>query len=296
MQTSVPWDDVHLFLVLYRSRTMGDAAHTLGVNISTVSRRLNSLEASLEAVLFERGRDGLRATAAAEALLLAAEQAEGAVASFANAVDTLERDVSGTVRIACPPDMAEVVILPVLHEVLQDHPHLHIQIAPGEAVLDLARREADVAVRIVRPTRGDLVSRRVMTVTWTPAASPELAAHLGDVTDLEAVPWIGWGPGYADAPASRWLDGSSLQPRLQTARLRTQIAAAQAGLGVALVPHTSLDHYGLVPITIRLPAGDPSERLPRSDVFMVTHRTLRAVPRVKVVWEALLNHLQSRFG
>ena len=108
------------------------------------------------------------------------------------------------------------------------------------------------------------------------------------------MPWIGWGPRFAHAPSSQWLDRFSLEPTLETDSIRTQIAAAQAGLGVALVPHPSVEHYGLA----RVALGDlePQERLPRNDIFMVTHRTLRSVPRVRVVWEALLADLEQRFG
>ncbi|MEN0061190.1 MAG: LysR family transcriptional regulator [Myxococcota bacterium] len=292
--TSFPWDDVQLFLVLYRSRTMGEAAKTLRVNISTVSRRLTALEDALDTALFERGRDGLSPTKAAEELLVAAEQTEAAVASFANAVDGLERDVSGTVRIACPPDMADVVLLPVLRKLLAVHPRLRVVLSPGEATVDLVRREADLAVRTVRPTRGDLVARRVFTISWVPAASPATAERLGVVEDLGSVPWIGWGPRFARAPASQWLARFSLEPVLETDSIRTQIAAAQAGLGVALVPHPNVEHYGLVRVT--LGGLEPQERLPQNEIFMVTHRTLRSVPRIRVVWEALLTDLEQRFG
>ncbi|MEM6929103.1 MAG: LysR family transcriptional regulator, partial [Myxococcota bacterium] len=264
------------------------------VNISTVSRRLVALEDALEATLFDRGREGLSATSAAEELLVAAEQTEAAVASFANAVDGLERDVTGTVRIACPPDMADVVVLPLLRDLLVAHPGLRVVISPGETIVDLARREADLAVRTIRPTRGDLVARRVLTIRWVPATDPASAARIGALGDLTSVRWIGWGPHNARSPTSRWLARYALEPVLQTDSTRTQIAAAQAGLGVALVPHPSVEHYGLA--RVKLADVEPAESLPRNDVFMVTHRTLRTVPRVRVVWESLVSSMATRFG
>ena len=292
-RTRFPWDDVQLFLVLYRSRTMGEAAEALRVNISTISRRLSALEEALDATLFDRGRDGLSPTQAAEQLLVAAEQTEAAVASFANVVDGLEREVSGTVRIACPPDMADVVVLPVLRELLAEHPGLRVVLSAGEAIVDLGRREADLAVRTVRPTRGDLIARRAMTLTWVPATDPASAGRWGGVEDLRSVPWIGWSSRYDHTPASQWLTRFSLQPVLEVDSIRTQIAAAQAGLGVALVPQPSVEHYGLA--RLELADLEPQQRLPRNDVFMVTHRTLRTVPRVRVVWDALLANLQARW-
>ncbi|HJL50401.1 MAG TPA: LysR family transcriptional regulator, partial [Polyangiaceae bacterium LLY-WYZ-15_(1-7)] len=108
------WDDVRLFLALCRSRTLGEAAQALGVDGSTVSRRLAALEESLGASLFDRGRSGVAATAAADALLPVAEEIEHGMARFAGAAEALERDVSGLVRVACPPDAAEVLIAPAL--------------------------------------------------------------------------------------------------------------------------------------------------------------------------------------
>src|SRR5512139_1129317 len=88
---SLRWDDVRLFLALCRSRTTAHAARALGVDSSTVSRRLSALETSLSATLFERGRDGIAPTKAAEDLMPVAEEIEHAMARFANAADGLER-------------------------------------------------------------------------------------------------------------------------------------------------------------------------------------------------------------
>ncbi len=80
---------------------------------------------------------------------------------------------------------------------------------------------------------------------------------------------------------------------LRTDHLVTQLAAARAGLGVALVPHPSIAHYGLVPLPFADPEGEARRSCPSQDLYLVTHRTLRRVPRVKVVWEALLASLQQ---
>ena len=100
------WDDVRLFLALCRSRTVGGAAKSLGVDASTVSRRLAALEEKLAATLFDRGRDGTAPTKAAEDLMPVAEEIEQGVARFAGAAERLEREASGLVRITCPPDVA----------------------------------------------------------------------------------------------------------------------------------------------------------------------------------------------
>jgi DNA-binding transcriptional LysR family regulator len=284
--SGLPWDDVRLFLVLYRSRTMGEAAAALEVNTSTVSRRLVGLEEALDARLFERGREGLRPTQAGEALLPAAELVEQGVAGFAHAVDGLEREVSGLVRLACPPDVAVVVVLPALPALLARYPGLRIELKADEATVDLNRREADLALRVVRPERGDLVMRRVLAVAWVPAASASLAARLDALEDPAAAPWIGWGPGFGDAPPARWLRALGVEATLATDSLPTQLAAAAAGIGVALLPAPSVAHYGLVPIAGA--AWDTLPPRPEMELYLVTHRVLRSVPRVRAVWDALV--------
>lgn len=292
---ALAWDDVRLFLALCRARTVGDAARSLGIDPSTASRRLATLEEALAATLFSRSRDGITPTQAAEDLLAAAEQVEQGVARFANAVDGLEREVSGVVRMTCPGDVADVVVVPLLRELLARHPELRIELDAGESVLDVNRRETDLALRTVRPTRGDLVVTRVAIARWLAVAAPELAARLGAVRAWGDAPWIGWGERFAAAPAARWLaeHAADVVPVLRSDRLTTQIAAVRAGLGVALVPAPSLAHYGLVPLAL-----DPSLRAaaaswPADELFLVTHRALRDVPRVRVVWDALVDALRT---
>jgi DNA-binding transcriptional LysR family regulator len=278
------WDDVRLFLVLYRSRTMTQAARALGVNASTVSRRLVILEEALDTVLFERGRDGLHPTPAADELLPTAEVVEQGVAQFANVADALERDVAGVVRVTCPPDVADVIVLPVLRVLLPKHPNLRVTLEPGETTVDLNRREADLALRIVRPTRGDLIVRRVMSVTWRLAATASLAKRLSPLGDLSAAPWIGWGERMRSVPASRWLEAQAASgPVLRTDSMNTQIAAAKAGLGVALLPDPTIEHHRLTPVPI-----DGAADCPEDELFLVTHRALRNVPRIRVLWDALV--------
>lgn len=290
MAESLVWDDVRLFLVLYRARTMTEAAARLGVNASTASRRLVQLEEALDMALFERGRNGLRPTPAADNLLPTAEIAEQGVHEFASVADSLERDVAGVVRMTCPSDVADVIVLPILQRLFKRHPELRVALDPGEAMVDLNRHEADLALRVVRPTRGDLVVKHLLSVEWQPATSAALAARLRPVRNLSELPWIGWGERLRNTPASRWLEEHACaDPVLRTDSLNTHIAAAKAGLGVALVPAPSVEHYRLT--ALPLPRSTPS--VPRDDLFLLTHRTLRSVPRIRVVWDAIMEHFEA---
>ena len=290
------WDDVRLFLALCRSRTVAAAARALRVDASTVSRRLAALEEVLAATLFDRGRDGISATKAAEDLMPVAEQIEEAMTRFTSAAEGLEREVSGLVRITSPPDTAEVVLVPLLPELLRRHPALQVDLAPGEALLDLTRREADLALRTVRPVRGDLVVTRLFTVRWILAAAPKLARALGSLRSWTDAPWVSWGERLAQAGPARWharyVRGA--EPAVRSDSLRLQIAAVATGAGVALVPAPSVEPYGLVPVKIGSALRAAAAEWPTDELYLVTHRALRDVPRVRVVWDLLLERLGDR--
>lgn len=283
------WDDVRLFLALSRARTVGEAAKSLGVDASTASRRLAELESVLAVTLFARSRDGIAATKAAEDLLLAAEEVEQGVAHFTNTVDGLEREIAGLVRLTCPRDAAEIVVAPMLGRLLAEHPRLRVELNPGESVLDLTRGEADLALRVVRPTRGDLVMTKVTSASWVVAATPRLASELGVLRAWRDARWVGWSERYAGVPAARWLAKhlGAVEPVVRSDNLTTQIALVRAGCGLALVPRPSVEHYGLVPVKLAKGLRAAAAELPCDDLYLVTHRALRDVPRVRIVWEAL---------
>jgi DNA-binding transcriptional LysR family regulator len=291
-----PWDDVRLFLALCRARSVGGAARTLGVDASTVSRRLAALERAVGATLFDRGREGIAPTAAALDLRPVAEEIEAGMARFARAAEGLERAPEGLVRIACPADVAEVLLAPLLSDLLARHPALRVELDPGEAVRDLARREADLALRTVRPSGGDLVITRLREVRWVLVAAPALARSLGALRAWGDAPWISWGEARSGLAPARWLarHARGVEPRLRSDSLRLHIALAASGAGVALVPEPSAAHYGLVPVRLGPRLGEDAVAWPVDELFLVTHRALRKVPRVAVVWDLLVESAGGR--
>jgi DNA-binding transcriptional LysR family regulator len=290
------WDDVRLFLALCRNRTVGDAAAAIGVDSSTVSRRLQALEEALGATLFDRGRDGTTATEAAEDLMPIAEEIEAGMMRFTNAAEGLEREATGLTRITCPPDVAQVVIAPLLADLFARHPGLRVAIDPGEAVLDLTRREADLALRTVRPTRGDLIVTKLVDAPWVLVGSPKLAKSLGTLRAWSDAPWVASGERLSHIPAARWFAAhvKGVEPLVRSDSLTVQLATVTQGVGVALVPEPSVEHFGLVPIKLGPKLRDDAAEWPVDELFLVTHRALRDVPRVRVVWDLLVSRLSRR--
>jgi len=289
------WDDVRLFLALCRARTVGEAAAALGVDASTVSRRLVALEEAVKATLFERNREGIAPTKASEDLMPVAEEIEEHMIRFANAAEGLEREASGLVRVACPPDVASVLVVPLLRELLARHPHLRVQLDAAEPVVDLTRREADLALRTVRPARGDLVVTRLATARWVLAAAPPLARKLGRLRAWTDAPWIGWGERLSELGPARWLAKHvRAPPVVRSDHLAVQLAAAVAGVGVVLVPSQTASHHGLVPVPVGPALRSAAEEWPADELFLVTHRALRNVPRIRVVWDLLVERASER--
>lgn len=295
-RTDLAWDDVRLFLALYRSATASAAARMLGVDTSTVSRRLAAMERTLATALFDRGRSGIMPTQAARELVPIAEEIEGAMLRFATTADGLERDIAGVVRITCPTDVAEVVIAPLLPALLRKHPLLRVDIDADESLVDLARREADLALRVVRPTEGDLIVTRLATVRWTPAASPAFVRALGSLRAWHDVPWIGWGERLAHVPAARWARKHlrGVDPVIRSNSLRVQLAIATAGVGVVLAPERTVPQIGLVPVKLGARLRQAAHELPVDELYLVIHRALRNVPRVRAVRDVLIAELGER--
>src|SRR3954447_16362980 len=170
------WSDVRHFLEVSRAGTLAAAARKLKVDDTTVGRRVAALERELGAKLFERTPDGLVLTAAGEAMRAAGEEMEQAALRGEQRVVGTDRAASGLVRVATTEMLGRTVVLPAIRKLRETHPQIRVELNTGVARLDLARREADIALRYVRPESGALVSRRIVRVAFTAYASPEYLA------------------------------------------------------------------------------------------------------------------------
>lgn len=285
---ALPWDDVQLFLSLMRTRRLAATGGQLSVDTSTVSRRLARLEATLGLPLFDRTRAGLEPTAAAHRLLPSAEEMERASHAFTRELDGFEREVEGAVRLSVPPGVAEAFVAPVLARLLARHPKLRVELDASTRQLDLARREADLAVRTVRPTGGPLVRQLLTKARWVPMATPELVATWGRLRRWDDVPWVGWGFELTRLHAARWLaERTKREPVLRTNNFSAQVGALRSGLGAALVPEPYAPVLGLSPLQLSKGLTADARTLPVDELWLVTHEALRRVPRVAATWDFL---------
>src|SRR5262249_45899379 len=152
------WEDIRTFLAVARAGTLAAAGRVLGVDYTTIGRRVRALERELGLTLFERVRDRWVLTEPAEDLRQAAERMEdGAIALERRALGS-DRTVSGVLRIATTDALAQVLVLPAIRAMHDRHPDVRAHLLTGPARLNITRREADVGVRYIRPDAGELVS------------------------------------------------------------------------------------------------------------------------------------------
>lgn len=289
------WDDLELVLALARAGSLAGAGARLGVNTSTVGRRLDALEGSLGVHLFDRSPTGMAVTELAESLVPIAETIERSVADALRLVEHRETDPEGSVRITAPPGIANWFIAPRLVRLRERYPKLTVELDAAIGYADLTRREADLALRATRPRSGDLVSVRLAEAASVIVAARAVVERVGPVDRLDALDWITWGPDLAGLPEARWItanvDAHAIV--LRTSSMDAQIQAVQAGLGAMLIGQPFADWIGLaeVPITSGLARRLPTR--PTGSLWLVGHRALRDVPRVRAVWEFLVEEARS---
>jgi DNA-binding transcriptional LysR family regulator len=289
MQNAFSWDDVPVFLALWRKRTLSAAAASLRVNASTVGRRLSALEASLGARLFDRTPNGVSPTQAAEQLVDRALAVETAALGLAGAVSGFEVLAEGTVRLTAPPAVAEQFVAPALPRLRRRYPRLALELDASIGYADLTRREADLGLRLFRPTSGDLVAVKVADEPSIMAGSRAMKAREA-LKALGDVPWITWDASLGHLAEARWV-AEQVPPAavvLRTNSIEAQLTAVERGLGVVLVSRGLARRRGLVEVKLGklLQAALPPR--PLTSLWLVGHQALRNVPRVAAVWTFIL--------
>lgn len=288
------WDLVRVFLDVARTGRLAGAAERVGLDVSTVSRRLDRLEDELGLTLFERGTTGVVLTAAGEKLVPAAEDMARAIGELGVALDAVEAEAEGVVRLTAPPGVADAFVAPALVRFHARHPKVRVDLDASVGYADLTRGEADLALRARRPDRGDLVTQRLVTTRSIPATSPAYAAELGALRATADARWIAWGHDLAQIPEARWLTAHVADPPvLRTSSFTAQLNAAASGLGVALAPEPYLDRFGLAPVRAGRKLAAAWAALPVGELWLVGHVALRRVPRVAALWQFVTEELSG---
>lgn len=286
------WDDARYFLAVCRAGTFTAAARALGVEQSTVSRRVAALEVGLGQRVFERAGSALTLTALGEALIPHAEQLEAQVVAMRTLADGQARGVEGLVRVATTAALAEWLVTPCLMEVMAAHEGLSVQVLTGVHTLELARLEADIALRFARPKAGELVARKAGELETCVVAHRDYVASVGG--ELERASWIVVEPEAGPRPEAAFVRARlSKRARWQTNDYALQVEWLRQGLGAAVVPSLLTQRFEEL---VCWPGARLPEPAPVLELFLVTPKTLRSLPRIDVVWRALERGLARWLG
>ena len=272
--------DLPLILALSRERTLAGAAERLDVDLSTVFRRLNALEKRLRVRLFDRSARGYQLTAAGERAAGAAERVETELLSLDREISGRDQQLSGRLRVTASETLSHSVLPGLFARFHAEHPRIELILTIDNRIMDLSRREADVALRVRRPTDAGLFGRRLTGVAW---AFYGPAQQTGGNLRRESGSYnfgrhtvIGW-----DEPtriiASDWLAEHVPPERIgyRCNSLVNQLVAVSAGLGIALLPCYLADRD---PAVRRVSGVLPDLT---SELWIVTHQDLKNTARIR---------------
>ncbi|MGF1545468.1 MAG: LysR family transcriptional regulator [Parvularculaceae bacterium] len=271
------WDDARYFLAAYRGGSLLAAARALGVSHTTVARRLARIERKTGVALFVATASGLAPTDAARAAAPEADAVETAARAFRQRIEGAARDGSGRLIVTTVDGLAPTLSRAIATYAAQ-RPGACVVLDPSNDARDLARREADVAVRLSNAPDEALFGRRVGAVDYAPFVAPSLAADAAP----EAIPWILWDEALGANAAERWYTewSGGRGPVARTTQATAMLALVAAGVGGAALP---------VPIgrAASLTMIGPPIRGFRTDVWCLCHGDMRCTPRIRTFMDAV---------
>lgn len=270
------WDDLKVLLAVADERSVRNAAAVLGIHHSTVTRRLDQFEERLEVLLFDRTPGGLRINDHGSSVVEHGRRIAREMESLERNFGGLDQRLTGDIRLTLPDVMASHLLSADLARFCAGHPDITVELIPTHAALDIARRDADIAVRVTDSPPEHLVGRSLGRYS--------VAAYARRDAPMPGT-WIGTrGDDVRDATwRAQFCPGATVVMRCDGALAR--LGAVQAGTGASMLPCGLAD---LQPELVRLPPAVPVDA---GEIWMLTHPDLRSAARVR----ALMGCLKEAF-
>lgn len=288
------WDDIAVFLALYRERTTGRAAAILGCSQPTVVRRIAALEHALELTLFQRSPSGLQPTAAAEALVPAAEQVERSICGFTTEVSALSGAGEKEIRLTFL-DHFERLLIPVLRDFRSRWPGVRTQLLASDRVHDLERGEADIAVRgRACPDSDELVVHQLPPTGWTVFASAQTSPgeRPQSLDEVANYPIALIESPARDLPVYQWLQKQSGRAALaiHCSNYSALKSAIASGAAISVLPSTiGTSERDLV-------ACFPPPEEFDVNIFLLARRTALRRPPVRDLFDSIAVYFRKNPG
>ncbi len=292
MPRNFDWRLIRCFLAALEHGSLLGAARALGSSQPTMGRYLAELESQLGVVLFERTGRGLKPTAAALELAEPARSMDAGALELARRTSGQKSELSGTVRLSASEPVAALMLPNVLHDMRLALPHIQIELVASDAVSNLLRREADIALRMMRPEQATVIARKMGDVAIGVYGHRRYLDRRGTphkVEDLFQHDLIGHDRADNIIRVARKL-GYTLKPESFTLRSDSPLVhwhAVRSGFGLAFLgAFQARGEPDLVRVL-------PGLRIPPLPMWLVVHREIRTSPRIRAVYDFLAQRLPS---
>lgn len=287
--SSIAWDDFRLIKAIAEARSLPAAAELIGLNHSTVFRRLGQIEESLGTRLFERHRSGYVPTPAGEEMAVLAERLETDIAGFTRRLAGREILPAGELRVTTNDSLLVELLTPLFAAFMKQCPDIELDVLLGNQALNLSKRDADVAIRATDNPPENLIGRRVAQIGWALYGSatdfPE--GPPADPSELTRQRWISLGDQFSNFKVVQYRQKHI--PADQTVyKLNTVLGlaeAVEAGIGIGFLPCFIADKR---PALVRLAHPQTGYA---ADLWLLTHPDLRHSPRVRLFLDFMAQEL-----
>lgn len=278
------WDNLRYVLVVAKCGSIAAAARELGVNRTTVLRRIDAFQENLGCRIFERSQSGYVLTLEAEKIIDAAQEVESTLLNIQRQIEGRELRLEGELRVTTTDTLMVSKLGPHLASFHRKHPHILVTVGITNNIMDLTRRDADIAIRPTHEPEYPLVGRRLADVHFGVYGSADyLEAFSG--TTLQQHHWIGFDPSLQSTLPGKWLDAKFPKAKIcfRSDSFVGLRIAAENGIGLALLPHYLGDSSTILQ---RLPA--PTEEL-TTGLWLLAHPDMIRSARVN----AFMHHFSD---
>jgi DNA-binding transcriptional LysR family regulator len=286
------WDDLRVFLAVARARRVAPAARALGIDATTIGRRLQRLEQALGTDLFEMAAGERALTERGQALLRHAESVESAALAAMEDVTGQQRRLSGQVRLSVAEGFGTWLLAPGLADFHARHPGIRIDLITASGFLNPSKREADMAVMLARPQRGRLSVKRLGDYRLHLYAAPAYLARAGQPetsSDLRGHALVGYVPEFIFSPELDYLHEveAGLEANLRSTSINMQHRMVAEAAGIGVLPDFIARRD---PSLVRVMA----DRIEITRSFwLVTHGDLRQLARIAAVAQWLQDRVDT---
>jgi DNA-binding transcriptional LysR family regulator len=283
------WDDLRYVLAVANAGSLAGAARSLGVNHTTVLRRVGAFEKRLGLHLFERLPSGYVPTAGGEELIAAARHIDDTVTTLERKLAGQDLRLSGNVRVTTTDTLMASILPEILTEFRESHPGIQVEVAVSNVMFNLTKRDADVAIRPAKDPPETLIGRRVAKIAFAIYGSPKyLAKH--KAKDLAGHRWVGPDDSLAGTSVAQWMRSELPESEitLRADSLLGLLQAAQAGLGLAALPCYLGDTAPSL-VCVHRPIAAMETAL-----WILTHEDLRHTARIRAFTDFAANAFSRR--